>query len=209
MDYVYEIASGFWRKDWIERKAELEAELENNELWKKAYNDFCFNRINERYLKPIKAISAIDPKNPKGEGFSIISIICCLIEFLEALYQGKNYKQRNVPSNYKYNDVIEMFISFLTNRGRFKDYFDEKLAKEFYKKVRCGLLHELQTKDNWTINVYGDHLLNKEGEYWRIDRENFFEAIKEFIDDYKKELLQNKERKLAFIRKFDYICQIQ
>ena len=66
-------------EDW----KDLEAALGNSaslELWKMAYDDFFMERIRTRYLWPIELLQKHG--DDRGEGFSIVSLQCAMIEFL-------------------------------------------------------------------------------------------------------------------------------
>ncbi len=193
--------------DWNELKASL-ADFNNTNLWTTAYNDFYITRLNDRYLNPIKSIK--QDGGYTGEGFSIMTIICSLIEFLETTYQGKNYRYRRNGDPqlgpYEYGASVQIFIDFLNNRKP----FNTQDADDFYKNIRCGLLHEARTNGNWTIwgNSGNGTLLKKTANETIIYRDDFFDALLEFINtNYKAVLLSSADRKEAFIRKFDALCE--
>ena len=197
--------------DWNELKASL-ADFNNTNLWTTAYNDFYITRLNDRYLNPIKSIK--QDGSYTGEGFSIMTIICSLIEFLETTYQGKNYryKRNGDPplGQYEYGASVQIFIDFLNNRKPFNTQFNTQDADDFYKNIRCGLLHEARTNGNWTIwgNSGNGTLLKKTANETIIYRDDFFDALLEFINtNYKAVLLSSADRKEAFIRKFDALCE--
>jgi hypothetical protein len=58
-------------------------------------------------------------------------------------------------------------------------------GKQFYKKIRCGLLHQAQTKGTWR--------LLREGKFWddsakSINRDEFAQRLEECFGDYLKRL---------------------
>lgn len=183
----------------------------NNCLWQEAY-DFFENRLNTRYFNPINAIKNQDKYI--GEGFSITAILCSLIEFLETTWTGEKYKLccDNKLNDFEYNGSKKKFISFLENRPPFSNVFSDKdgLALQFYENVRCGLLHEASTKLNWIIRtdnnsefyefINGEHV---------IDRELFEIKLKEFLNHYNTQLLQNVSLQNAFIRKMNSIAGLE
>lgn len=181
-------------------------------IWTTAYNDFYLTRLNDRYLDPIKSIRSNGSYS--GEGFSIMTIICSLVEFLETTYQGKNYRHRkkNEPElgQFEYSKSEEIFLDFLTKRNPFSTHFDVQTSKEFYSHVRCGLLHEARTNGHWTILGCADNdtLINKTLKEIIVYRDNFYEATQSFIVNYKSELLSSADRKDAFLRKYDKICEV-
>src|SRR5579859_6164718 len=176
--------------------------------WHTACEEYLVARLTLRYLEPIQILRANGTF--QGEGFSIVAIQCTLIEFLESTVQGKSYKYRrrgDPPLGpYEYSDSSNLFVSFLTTRPPFKSEFDESLARDFYKNVRCGLLHEARTKGEWTI--WGESpeakLVSRKDSI--VYRDNFQDGLLQFIDWYKKALLTQTMLQEAFIRKFDSLC---
>ena len=81
----------------------------------------------------------------------------------------------------KGNDKI--FKSFFNNREPFKNYTPKISGKRFYIDVRCGLLHETQTKNGWIIRAEG---IDKSIENKIIFRNNFQRELEDLIIDYKK-----------------------
>lgn len=197
--------------DWNAMKASL-TDFNDTHLGTTAYNDFFITRLNDRYLSPIKSIK--QDGGYTGEGFSIMTIICSLIEFLETTYQGKNYKYRrneNPPlGQYEYDKSAQIFTNFLSTRTPFNTQFNLQNADDFYKNIRCGLLHEARTNGNWTIwgNSGNGTLIKKTFMETIIYRDDFFDALLKLINvHYKSELLSSTGRKEAFIRKFDNLCE--
>ncbi len=84
-----------------------------------------------------------------------------------AFRQGKifNHKKTSASPNYEYRESQKMFTSLLKTASIFKDIFwkyDNKnkiitdkpySSEDFYKCVRCGLMHEARTKENWYITA--------------------------------------------------------
>ena len=190
-------------KDWTAFRERLENEG-TKRLWRQAFQEYFIKRLELRYLHPIEILR--ENGTFVGEGFSIMAILCSLIEFLESTYQGKLYKfkrnNKQLGEN-EYSSSKEMFISFLINRKPFSDIFNETSAKEFYENIRCGLLHEASTKGGWKIRAKNDSGLLIDEVQKIVYRDNFEAAIRQYIENYGKELEVNKERQEAFIRKFN------
>lgn len=178
--------------------------------WTTAYSDYFETRLADRYLDPLNAIK--DNGSYRGEGFSIMAIICSLVEFLESTYLGTNYRYRTKAdpplAEYEYSGSSDIFVSFLTQRYPFHKYFDKNIAEGFYKNVRCGLLHEARTKGKWTIwgMSSSDRLVDDKGTEIIVYRDNFLKATNTFIKQYKVDLLASTDRKDAFIRKYNALC---
>ena len=171
------------------------------EAWRKAARDYFEARLEDRYLRPIKWLQRSEEL--RGEGFSIVAIQCTLIEFLESTIKGKIYKYRG-RGEHVYSDSKAMFVAFLTNRVPFQQHFTPEVALDFYKGIRCGLLHEAQTKRGWRIRAESsDRKRIISAEELIVYRNPFQRALISFIAWYKEELTANSGLQAAFIRKFD------
>ena len=176
------------------------------EIWGQAFDEFFCPRLETRYLQPIEAIKKIG--KAEGEGFSMMAILCTLVEFLESTVQGRNYAFGEEETDLAYTKSDLIFISFLENRPPFSGKFNDGLAKDFYIKIRCGLLHEAKTKGGWRI------LEESQDQSTIIDRDkkilyrnDFQLAIKQFIAWYRNELQAKQKFQEAFVRKFDHLCE--
>ena len=160
----YCIAGSKTPKDWYLLKQRL---IENSceKTWKQALNEYFLKRLNLHYLNPIKVLQRHGTFS--GEGFSILAILCTLIEFLESTVKGFKYrflKSGEKLDKFEYSKSSKLFIDFLCNREPFNKEFNSTLAMEFYINIRCGLLHEAQTKNRWRVcriigtYFYGHHL---------------------------------------------------
>lgn len=189
-------------------------------------------RIEHYYLNPIENIK--EPARLKGEGFTILTIQCALIEMFSAFKYGKihNHNKRGALPHFEYKLANDCFISFLHSEPIFQNHFykieqGEKIlnqpfsAREFYNNVRCGLMHEARTKGNWVINakknyqgdetifISKDDLKNKIS----IDRTILNKQLKKYFSDYLDKISQdtpdgNSLRRL-FARKLDHLYEIQ
>ena len=177
-------------------------------IWRKAFIDFFWGRIDSRYLNPIKQIREKDFY--LGYGFSMLTILCSLVEFLESTYKGEKYRfcRDAELEEFEYNKSKKCFVDFLTTKNPFSARFNEDSAIDFYSSVRCGLLHEASTKNGW--KVWGRSETGKVivcVETKKVYRDDFELAVKEYIRNYGDELVSSKELQNAFIRKFDWLCE--
>lgn len=194
-------------QDWCDFRDEFNLSANPSpEIWVRAFDEYFHPRLETRYLQPIEAIKNIC--KAEGEGFSMMAILCTLVEFLESTVQGRNYAfgEKETDLVYPKSDLI--FISFLEKRPPFSGKFNDGLAKDFYIKIRCGLLHEAKTKGGWRI------LEESQDQSTIIDRDekivyrnDFQLAIKQFIAWYRNELQAKQKFQEAFIRKFDHLCE--
>lgn len=95
---------------------------------------FIQERLQERYIHPVDALCS-----EERNGFAIMALSCLLMETLESFYRGWP----------KSKDPELAFCSFFDRQRRF-DVF-RGYAKEFYRNVRCGILHQGETAQGWRI----------------------------------------------------------
>jgi len=183
--------------------------LRNNEAgaWREAFSDYFETPLTLRYLSPIKVLEDTGPL--QGTGFAIVSILCCLIEFLESTAQGTNYRYLKLGETlqaHEYAESQHLIVEFLQIREPFSATFDATSAQDFYVAVRCGLLHEARTTNGWRILEDGPNGIIAEVANRILYRKNFQEALLEYIKVYGKTLEGDQELQQGFIRKFDHLC---
>lgn len=207
------IAGNHTKKDWNELKTKLNTS--NDQLWEFAFV-FFEERISTRYLNPINAI--LDIKLNNGEGFSVVNLQCSLIETIESFINGWIFQHPNYINRegiiLKGNEKI--FKSFFNKREPFINYFPKINSKRFYVDVRCGLLHETQTKNNWKIKkgTIGGKSYEFDGVYNIIYRDNFQKDILLLLDKYKDAIINGNEfdgisvseLRENFVAKMNHIC---
>jgi hypothetical protein len=226
-----EIAGSKTSDEWWETKEKLEKQG-SPELWKEAFEAFFLERLRTRYLEPIRKIQTGNKE--VGEGFAIVAIQCSLIEFFQSIREGKNYKykskkeQNQTQNKFEYNKSSDMFKSFLVKQKPFNKVFIDGLEHEFYKNVRCSILHEARTSGGWLIWAnfkYQDPCFEwvEEGkDRYRIQitaepriidpsskilyRNDMTAALWQYITAYGDELCTEKDLQEAFIRKFDALA---
>jgi len=175
--------------------------------WQQAYDEYFCARLNLRYLDPISVLQ--QHGSFQGEGFSIVAIQCTLVEFLEATLQGKSYRylrRGDVLGPYEYSSSSDIFVNFLCTRRPFDIDFDEPVARDFYVSVRCGLLHEARTKNDWPIWAKSPTKRVIDRVNRIVYRDTFQVALEEFITSYGSSLQSDAALQEAFIRKFDSLC---
>lgn len=194
--------------DWLRFREELAHGTDS--AWKAAFDDFLHPRLTLRYFDPIKTLQYGGAY--QGEGFSIVAIQCTLIEFLESTTQGVNYKFKSKGEKsgpFEYTSSQSIFEAFLCSRTPFSSIFDKASALDFYIGVRCGLLHEAQTKNGWKILGRSTDNLIANTKDRVVYRDNFQKGLLDYVGAYKEALLSDKNLQSAFIRKFDNICGAQ
>lgn len=152
------------KKDWTD----LDLSKNNIENWNKAIEIFK-DRIEGRYFKQIEVLDKNKDRNiGLFSGFAIMSLTCLLIETIEQFWTGnietstksKTGKKENCLSRILNSSKIEVsndaltFFNFFQRSDKLKSFFDTtEKANVFYTKIRCGLLHQGQTKGKSLIHI--------------------------------------------------------
>ena len=195
------ISPNYYQKDWLD----LVLLNRDSPDWNIAIKIFE-DRVEGRFLKQIELMDN-NPKRKIGvfAGFAIMSLDCLLIETLEQFYKGKIRTGQGMDE--------KAFYNFFQRSDAFRDFFDTQAkASIFYQQIRCGLLHQAQTKKKTMIHIRDEDMLQwmnpaniKEG--IKIQRRLFH---KEIVDVYSSYVAKLKERrslnlKRKFKRKMDFI----
>lgn len=194
-----------WKERAAWRAIRARLVLGQPEGWTEAFTDFYKQRLELRYLNPIKVMQ--EHGTFTGEGFAIAAVQCTLIEFLESTERGLNYVHGK-PGPFEYRKSGPVFVSFLTERLPFKGVFTKVSALDFYQSVRCGLLHEAQTKNGWRIwggNALQGQLVDVANKI--VNRDKFQAALLTYIEDYGVRLPADQELQAALLRKFDALSR--
>lgn len=194
------------KRDWEQVRAKIIENIEERINWEEAFN-LLELRLDTRYFCPINAI--LNMKAYEGEGFAAMTLICSLIEFLQSSFEGKYYVYQATEIKAVYSKSKEMFKRFLTSHKPFSEVFNDDKAKDFYENIRCGLLHEAATKEDWTIRrCQSSSFVNIDNKV--LYTTDFIKAIKVYIKDYKQSILES-EGNLRFhlARKLDKLAGIE
>lgn len=220
------------KKDWTKIRASLNQKYDYDDSWEEAIKLFK-NRVNRKFFNPVELI--IKGKALEGEGFTIVTVQCALIEMFAAFRTGRifNHSRSSTSPKYEYNKSQQMFTSLLRSAKIFKDNFWELnkknkvlidspfSAKEFYTNVRCGLMHEARTKGNWyitatpktkSVKTEKQFLVSEDGKI-KIYRTVLHYRLTEYLTDYLVELRKadndGKELRKFFARKLDNLFDYQ
>ncbi len=185
---------------WIkEYNKDRKAKREDKEL-KKNISDFIFNRLYERYIEPFLFLTKLLKDSNYNEqqqleeiaktygvsahvqnpirlrlGFSIMANMCLLIETLQSFKAGRS-SHKKVIKNYN-----EFWQDEIVKRDFNLSAQDiEKLTGEegFYKHVRCGILHQGETKGKWRITS------ENSGNFYDINAIDFMTKMLGILCDY-------------------------
>ena len=115
--------------------------LKEGEAGRHKLAEFFRQRITERYIDPVRQIGSGD-----RNGFPIMAISCLLIETFESFRQGWESTEGRGRCSLAFCYFFDTEEAF----GCFKGH-----SQEFYKCVRCGILHQGETTGGWTIRRDG------------------------------------------------------
>lgn len=214
------------RREWDKLRLILNSNYIYNTEWEKAIMLFK-NRLNRKFFNPVKTI--ISHQKLEGEGFAIVTVQCALIESLASFRTGKIHivKRKNTSPNYLYDGSKKMFVDFLNSAEIFKDNFwqldkNENClinspfnAEDFYKNVRCGLMHESRTKAEWNINatkfdckthkIFLEKSNSKIKIYRTILHYRLKDYVKSYLQDLREQNKQGEDLRRFFARKLDHL----
>lgn len=206
----------YWTKeDW-------EGVLENSEAtnWERALEIFE-DRIRFRYLEAIENLQRADDRcfsqsNQRKFGFAILALACLLIETLAQFYEGLRDSDEAKDLLKQSNKIF--YVGFLTgNSYKLKEHFTNKTATLFYQTIRCGILHQAETKASSVIRFNRNEKTpikpfeaqNPNGLI--VYRPAFSDLVMEEFDTYCKKLRsgENAELREKLVRKMNFICGVE
>jgi hypothetical protein len=190
-------------KDWPAIEAILIASPTADD-WTAAFEVCLKARIQSRYLTPINKLQ----NGPyQGEGFTILTIQCALIEFLAALKLGWNYRVgAQWGHNNEYGQSRRLFKDFLLSEAPFSTVVTSDAdAQTFYNDIRCALVHETQTKDKWRIWAGSSTSLAIDFQSKIVNRDLFQILIDTYVDNYGNIFPTSSNLQHGFLMKFQNI----
>lgn len=155
----------------------------------KALAKFIRERFSERYIQPMRV-----EKSSKN-GFTIMAVSCLMIETLESFFQGWNDTR---------NKSQIAFCNFFDRNPEL--HFIKGYSQEFYKHVRCGILHQAETTGGWHIRRDGK-IFNRQNK--TINAKKFHDAVESVLMNYCNDLETldwNSELLKNFRKKMKSIC---
>jgi len=133
--------------------------------------DLIRKRFVERYLNPI-----LD--NPERHGFAMLAICCLMVETLESFRQGWEDTSERGRSE-------AAFCSFFQAHNEFRDL--RPVAHDFYRAVRCGILHQAETTQKWRVDREPGLVVEQGGVHW-LSAFEFGNGLRAVLDRYHDEL---------------------
>lgn len=186
------ISKYYYSSDWSSDLADR-----HSKEWVKAI-EIINDRFSNRYIKPINELINHPEKSVRTNiGFIVMSIDCLLIETLNQFYFGlkdtsEKYYKRNQDANYRYqSQSFRDFFEYSTYFPLFKGNLE--LSRMFYDEIRCGLLHQAESKANSLINIKAEAMVTPvDGQDIKngiiINRDFFHKALSNEFDKYISDL---------------------
>ena len=166
--------------------------------WQKAI-DIFEDRIRGRFLDIIDSV-----ENHKYAGFAVLALDCLLLETLQQFREGKAKTPKRKSKDY--------FVCFLTKTS-FGNFFQKKSAEVFYDQIRCGILHQAETKGKSLIRTdvpLVSFTSNQQGLI--VNRKLFHkQLVVEFVyyvTELRKNNPPNEVLRQNFKKKMDHICRV-
>ncbi len=155
------------------------------------------DRLDGRFLKQARQIM-----DCPYSAFAVLTIDSAVIETLEQFRRGVP----ETPSG----KSGEFFREFLTTT-RLKRYFNVERADLFYTTVRCGLLHQGETKLESRVTKKPFVVRrSRAGKGIRVNARRFHEELEATFEEYVSALLKgDRDLRTAFVKKMGYIARSQ
>lgn len=172
---------------------QVEGWLRDKQANKNNLSQFIYNRLYGRYIKPFDFDNRNYPDRYKN-GFTIMANCCLLIEtytsFREKSFTDTNGKSERCFGWFFLNE--KRFVDFSKNGLSIEDYINKPgrlnnkgVPKDFYINVRCGILHNAETRNGWKIIRRGAFY---DENTKTINAFKFMNRLKSTLKDYKNEL---------------------
>ena len=155
-----------------------------------AIADFIERRFTERYITPMRVDAS------KKNGFTIMAVACLLIEALESFRQG--WPNSDQKSQLAFCNFFDRTSNFTFIRG---------YSQDFYKNVRCEILHQGETTGGWHIRRKGP-IFDKSTK--TVNAKKFHDEIEKVLKHYCDELRKSSwdsEIWKALRKKMRAICR--
>ena len=153
----------------------------------KLYQKICKKmreRVTQNYFKPIKQFSnfIISDPNKESYGFIVMGVNCILIEFLYQL-------QNEINESTDLGKVEDAYIKILPQLDK---KITGNLAKKFYKGIRCGIIHQSQTKEDTAITYELESIIERNGGYYLCNPLTLLKKLEGKYKDYWKNVSEAK-----------------
>lgn len=206
----FEIAPNVKASAW--KLLDIQRSTKWNRDWETAVT-YLKERIDGRFLKQISAlIRNQDKATARFSGFAIVALDCLLIETLDQFYKGRYSTPRR--STKTGDPDVEAFHAVFQRSSKLRGIFDTQgKTKVFYQQIRCGLLHQAETKKSSKISRKRNVVVewcdaDRPEEGLVIHPRLFHEAVRDVFFEYLGELGEVKNGNLRgkFKKKMNLIA---
>ncbi len=200
----FKISSSDTNESWVK----LDLSDNNSADWNKAIKIFK-DRFETRFFRPITAlVKHSDEKIKFYSGFTVLAIDCLLIETFNQFYHGID------DSDEMFRPNCKTFKDFFQRSNYFnKDFDTDEKISIFYQHIRCGLLHQGETKEDTIINLKKSQLISvievNGIKSIELNRGEFHKRVTDYFNDYIEKLKDNNQIQLRnkFKDKMDLITR--
>lgn len=169
----------------VEDYRRLEKEQNKQEIIR-----FIHKRFKERYITPLRG------DRSEKHGFCTMAICCLMIETLESFRHGWG------DTRGKSKKAFDEFFKWCKENKLELGVFD---PKDFYKGVRCGILHQGETTNGWRIRRKGPlydpsaKIINATAFHNELENalKRYLSALEE--SDWESKIWQNLRRKMKHV----------
>ncbi len=152
---------------------------------RKAIGQFFVVRFDERYFRPIEESSS-------KHGFAVLAIACLVIETLESFYQGRLDTKKA---------STQMFRDFLGRDTPLKELAGGN--DWFYKDIRCGILHQSESRGGWRVRRRGPLLdVNEKA----LNATAILRALRSEVRLYAQKIQRDEQLWKNFCKKMGGVC---
>lgn len=152
---------------------------------RQALSRFIVERFDERYFQPIE-------NSQSKHGFAILAVACLVIETLESFYQGRADTKKS---------SAQMFRDFLARDTELKVLAGGN--DWFYKNIRCGILHQSESRGGWRVLRKGP-LLDEPNK--SVNATAVLRALRRAVLQYAIEIQDDEALWQNFRKKMGAVC---
>lgn len=159
-------------------------------------------RVDENYFSPIERINMNMAKLevPENTAFITMGINCILIELFFEIKNGFDESSESGAVGNAYKAILPLLDAFIS----------EELADIFYKGIRCGILHQGQTKKNTALTYQWDVVFCQNASYYLCNPKTVFNKLKELYKTYWEEISKKNyfdDEAIKLIKKYNSILK--
>lgn len=159
-------------------------------------------RIDQNYFSPVKKVNSalLNLDVPENSAFIIMGINCILIELIYEIKNGFDESKDSGSVENAYKEILPLLDSNMSIG----------FAIKFYKGIRCGILHQGQTKDNTALTYQLETVFQQNGQYYLSNPQTVLKKLERLYDSYWEEISKRNysdEMSKKLIKKFNNILE--